>query len=110
MGAAIPGTQREPGAGLHSGFRQLGRGRQEVACTPRAAHVLNVGSKVQEGWGTWQQGGRVSGMGALVQGLRVFGGLAVRWGVENKEKTRDLPRAVAGGQLSGEGEKAQGLE
>lgn len=29
-------------------------------------------------------------MGALVQGLRVFGGLAVRWGVENKEKTRGL--------------------
>lgn len=36
-------------------------------------------------------GGRVSGMGALVQGLRVFGGLAVRWGVENKEKTRTCP-------------------
>ena len=51
MGAAIPGAQREPGGGLQSGFRQLGRGLQEVACTPRAARVLNVGSREQEGWG-----------------------------------------------------------
>ena len=32
----------------------------------------------------------MSGMGALVQGLGVSGGLAVRWGVENNEKTRGL--------------------
>ena len=71
MGAAIPGAQREPGGGLQSGFRQLGRGLQEVACTPRAARVLNVGSREQEGWGIRRRGA----------GVRDGGSCAGPWGL-----------------------------
>lgn len=90
-----------PGCGLPG----ASEGKEEVVYTPGqpVSWMLDTGSR--EGWGTWQ-------IGCGGQGWSPFGGLDLRWGLENDEKTWDSLRAKGQrrGQGSGSGERARDWE
>lgn len=86
-----PGSSMMRGGRVTQGLQvELGRGCQEVACTPGATRVLNAGYKEQEGQGRGRRGVGIRDGALRCRALGPSGGLAVTWGVESNEKLRGL--------------------
>ena len=82
-----PGSSMMRGGCVTQGLQaELGRGRQEVACTHGATCVLNAGYKEEEGRGRGRRGVGIRDGALRCCALGPSGGLAVRWGAESNEK------------------------